>query len=173
MRHLSLATLAFLLSPMAASPCLAAAMTRHDAAVSAAPEGAVVVLAARPGTPLDAIARQLVAQDLGESRRANDSPLILTGSASLGSASDRPALFVQLQSARECGSAGCATTIYLWQRGAWKRVLDGVGGKLTVAAKRTRGMSDLITDDIRYVWSGQEYRDSRPAPASVDLRRRR
>ena len=136
------------------------------------PAGTPIALAAHPGTPLDTTARELVADDLAESRRAGERPLVLIGSAPLGTASDRPAVFVQLQSARQCGSAGCSTSAFLWRHGAWKRVLDGVGGKLSVLPSHTRGMADLATETVRYVWNGQEYRDSQPSP-SIDLRPRR
>ena len=132
---------------------------------------AQVQLAPHPGTPLDAAARALLAQDLAEARRAGEVPLVLIGTAALGSASDRLALFIQLQSPRECGSAGCSTSVYLWQNGAYKRVLDGVGGVVSAGPTRTRGMADLTTDKDRYVWNGQQYKDARPAPA-IDLRRR-
>ena len=138
---------------------------------AAPPRGAPVPLAAQPGTPLDQAARTLLADQLAEARSKGDTPLLLTGSARLGPASDRPALFVQLQSARECGSAGCSTAVFTWIGGAWKRVLDGTTGKLAVAPTRTRGMADLVSDDERYAWTGSEYRDVRPAPA-VDLRPR-
>ena len=80
-----------------------------------------------------------------------------------------PALFVQLQSARECGSAGCSTSVWLQRGRAWERVLDGVAGKLSVSEHRTRGMADLLTGNARYVWTGREYEDARPAP-KIDLR---
>ena len=134
--------------------------------------GTPIVLAARPGTPLDASARKLVATDLGEARAAREKPLVLTGSAMLGTASDHPAVFVQLQSARECGSAGCSTTAFLWQKGVWKRILDGVDGKLSVLPTKTRGMADIASEKTRYVWNGTEYHDPKGAPP-VDLRPRR
>ena len=140
--------------------------------LAAAPAPVPVPLSPQPGTPLDAAARALVADDLADAARNNDKPLVLVGAARLGTASDRPALFVQLQSARECGSAGCNTSVYLWRSGGYQRVLDGVGGQLAVAAAKHRGMADLVTEGERYVWSGQDYRDTRPAPA-VDLRPRR
>jgi hypothetical protein len=139
--------------------------------MAAAPRSTPVPLAAQPGTPLDATARQLVAQDLAESRRAGEKPLVLVGSAALGDASDRRALFVQIQSARECGSAGCSTSVFLWRAGTWALVLDGVSGRLAVSANKTRKMADLLTDKDRYVWNGSLYQDSKPAP-QVDLRPR-
>ena len=139
--------------------------------LAAAPPSGTVELAAQPGTPLDAIARQLVAQDLAEAARRGDEPLLLLGTARLGAARDQPALFVQLQSPRECGSAGCNTQVYAWVKGAYVRVLDGVSGTVTVAPTRHRGMADLRVGSDRYVWNGAKYEDVRPAPA-VNLRPR-
>ncbi len=71
-----------------------------------------VVLRAQPGTPLDQAARRLSATDLASAQQAGEPPLVLVGSARLGPAAEQPILFVQLQSARDCGSAGCSTTAY-------------------------------------------------------------
>ena len=145
--------------------CVAAALS----VLGAAPAPTPVALTAQPGTQLDASARALMAADLAEAGRSGEKPLLLVGAAKLGSGpTDRQALFVQLQSARECGSAGCSTSVYLWRDGVWKRVLDGVSGKVALASTRTKGMADLVTDKARYVWTGTEYRDPRPAP-QVDL----
>ena len=152
-------------------PLLIAALLLAAAAPATRPAGTPVPLQSQPGTPLDAVARGLVAQDLAEAGRSGERPLLLVGSARLGSATDRAAVFVQLQSPRECGSAGCSTAVYAWIKGGWKKVLDGASGRLAVAATRTGGMADLLANDERYVWTGAEYRDTRPAPA-VDLRPR-
>lgn len=128
--------------------------------------GTPVPLQSQPGTPVDATARGLVADDLAAARSRGDRPLVLIGTANLGG--DRPAIFVQLQSPGECGSAGCTTSVYAYQHGGWKRVLDGTTGKLTVSSNRTKGWADLLTDEERYVWTGAAYRSTRPAP-SVDL----
>lgn len=130
---------------------------------------APVPLSEQPGTELDRAARALVAQDLTEAEGQRERPLILVGSARLGRAQDQPALFVQLQSPRECGSAGCNTSVYLRQSGGWRKVLDSVSGPVTVADTRSRGMRDLLVGQERYVWNGTRYVDVRPAPA-VDVR---
>ena len=149
-------------------PLLAAA-----APPARAPVGVPVPLLAQPGTSLDAAARRLLAQDLAEAQRAGERPLLLVGSARLDPApAGRPALLVQLQSPRECGSAGCNTTVYAWVAGRYQRVLDGVAGRLAVAATRHRGMADLVTDTDTYHWTGTSYASTRPAP-NVDLRPRR
>ena len=142
----------------------AAAPTKPPTGTSA---GTPVLLQAQPGTPLDQAARQLVADDLAAANARGDRPLVLIGSARLGG--ERPALFVQLQSPKECGSAGCTTSVYAYVRGNWTRVLDSATGRLTVASSRTRGMADLLAGDERYVWTGSAYRSTRPAPA-LDLR---
>ena len=132
---------------------------------------APVPLSEQPGTELDRAARTLVAQDLNEAEGRRELPLVLVGSARLGRAQDQPALFVQLQSPRECGSAGCNTSVYLRQAGAWRKVLDSVSGPVTVADTRSRGLRDLLVGQERYVWNGTQYVNSRPAPA-VDIRPR-
>ena len=136
---------------------------------AAAPAPAPVALTAQPGTALDAVARELAAQDLAEADRAGEAPLLLVGAARLAGPNSDPALFMQLQSARECGSSGCNTLVYLPGRGGWRKVLDGVSGTVAVADTRRRGMRDLVVGTDRYVWNGTRYVDARPAPA-VDLR---
>lgn len=130
-------------------------------------QGTPVVLQEQRGTPLAATARQLVAQDLADAHARGDKPVVLAAAANLGA--ERPALFVQLQSSRECGSAGCSTAAYQWERGAYKRVLDGATGKITISPKRTKGRFDVLAGDDHYVWTGAEYRSLTPAPA-LDLR---
>ena len=140
--------------------------------LAAAPAPAVpVVLAPQPGTALDRAARGLVAQDLAEGVRAGERPLVLVGTARLGAAADRPALFVQLQSPRECGSAGCSTSVFAWTGGRYQKVLDGVAGRMAVAGTRHAGMADLQAGSDTYAWNGKVYADTLPAPA-VDLRPR-
>lgn len=151
----------------------ALALLLMAAAPAAQPQGQAVTLSRQPRTWMDTAAQRLTAQDLAEARRSGEIPLLLVGAAKLSSApGDRQALFVQLQSPRECGSAGCSTMVFMWRNNAWSRVLDGVSGRLAVARTRTRGMADLQGDTTRYAWNGSEYRDVSPAP-QVDLRPRR
>lgn len=147
-----------------------AALFLVAAAPQRPPSGTPVPLQAQPGTPLDQAARQLAADDLAAAAGRRDKPLVLIGTAALGGS--RPALFVQLQSPRECGSAGCTTSVYVARGNGWTRVLDGTTGRLAVAPTRTRGMADLLTDTERYVWNGTAYHPTRPAP-TVDLHPRR
>lgn len=135
--------------------------------IAAAP--ASVTLHPAPGTPLDQAARRLSAADLRDAARVGDRPLVLVGSARLGPAGEAPVLFVQLQSARECGSAGCSTTAYRDVHGTWRRVLDSVSGPISVLPTRHDGFADLKAGDDRYVWNGTAYASLNPAP-SLDLR---
>ncbi len=128
---------------------------------------AAVTLQSNPGTRTDATARTLSADDLAAARARNDRPLVLTARAALGGA--QPALFVQLQSPQECGSAGCSTAVYSLERGRWQRVLDGATGVLKVSAKKTRGRNDIISEDDHFVWNGTAYRSLDPVPSTPDL----
>lgn len=123
-----------------------------------------------PGTQADATARRLSADDLAAAKARRDTPLVLTGRAVLGGT--QPALFVQLQSAQECGSAGCSTSVFSFERGRWQRVLDSATGRLTVSVKKTRGRNDIISDDDHFVWNGTGYESLQPAP-SINLRPRK
>lgn len=124
-----------------------------------------VALKPQPGTPLDATARTLVADDLARAAKKGDAPLVLVGEAHLGTLSDRPAIFIQLQSERECGSAGCNTSVYLERARKWVLVLDSVGGSVSVASARHNGLRDLIVGhDGRWIWNGTTYAETRAAP---------
>ena len=132
--------------------------------------GSPVSMQSNPGTQADATARRLSADDLAAAKSRGDTPLVLTGRGVLGGA--QPALFVQLQSTQECGSAGCSTSVFSYEHGRWQRVLDGATGRLTVLAKKTRGRNDLRSDDDHFVWNGTAYVSLQPAP-SVNLKPRK
>lgn len=127
---------------------------------------APVVLATHPGTVLDREARTLNADDLEDARKHHDRPIVLVGSAPLSSNKDSaPALFVQLQSARLCGSAGCTTSVYLRHKNDWVTVLDSVNGDIAVLPTRHRGMHDLLVGrNDRWIWDGNQYQDTLSAP---------
>lgn len=133
------------------------------------PPGLPVVMAPQPGTALDRTARSLAAPDLAEARRAGDRPLVVVGSVRLGTASERPAIFVQLQSPRQCGSRGCSTSAYAWIKGRWTKVLDDASGRIVILPTKHGGMADLAANAEHYAWTGAAYANTRPAPA-VDLR---
>lgn len=139
------------------------------AAGSAIPTGEVK-LAARPGSTLDATARKVASADLAD---ANGQALVLIGSQRLGTAGTGPALFVEIQSDRTCGSAGCSISVYLPTAAGWTKVMDAVGGQVLVDPAEHRGMHDLVVNqNDRWAWNGQAYADTQPAP-QVDLRPRR
>ena len=123
---------------------------------------APVSLGSNPGTRTEETARQLVRDDIAAARLRGNDPLLLTGRAELGGA--QPALLVQLQSPQECGSAGCTTSVYSFENGQWRRVLDSATGKLTISTKKTRGRNDVLSENDHYVWTGTAYRSLKPAP---------
>ena len=101
-----------------------------------------------------------------------DEPLVLIGSARLDTQAKDAALFVQLQSASLCGSAGCSTTVYLHRGEDWVKVLDSVSGPIRVLGTVHQGMHDLVvSENDRWVWDGRGYRDTLHAPAMDSLKR--
>ena len=146
---------------------ICASLLLGAAAPSRPAPGAPVTMQSNPRTQADATARRLSADDLEAAKSRGDTPLVLTGRAVLGGA--QPALFVQLQSTQECGSAGCSTSVFSFERGRWQRVLDGATGRLTVSAKKTRGRNDVLSEDDHFVWNGTAYVSLDPAP-NLNLR---
>jgi hypothetical protein len=126
--------------------------------ICAAPELGVVTLTTQPGSALK------------QSRSDGDPPLMLVGSARLETSPGPAALFVQVQSASFCGSAGCSTSIYLKRGKTWKKVMDSISGPISVAATTHHGMHDLMLHGgDRWVWTGSTYADTLPTP-NIDLR---
>ncbi|QHI95234.1 hypothetical protein GT348_02140 [Aristophania vespae] len=122
-----------------------------------------VLLTAQPGTKLDKIARSLNKDILEDAAAHNDVPVILIGSAPLSQHKNDKGLFVQIQSARLCGSAGCTTSVYLHRGPQWVPVLDAVNGDIAVLSTRHKGMYDLIIDkNDKWIWNGQTYQDTLP-----------
>ena len=72
----------------------------------------VPVAEAQPGSEADRLARQLMAHEIERARAYGEQPLVLVGTARLGKAHEAGVLFVQVQSASECGSAGCSTVSF-------------------------------------------------------------
>ena len=163
--------LALLLVAGVPAPLDAAAAThRHRHQTHEA--GSVVLLTRQPHTAQDRAARMLNAEDLQGAARHGETPLVLVGSARLAETGGDPALFVQLQSASLCGSAGCSTSVYLRHDRHWRKVLDSVSGPIRVMREIHDGVHDLLVGkNDRWIWDGQVYQDSLSAPPLTGLRR--
>jgi hypothetical protein len=133
---------------------------------AAAPGDATVTLSTQPGSALETIASQLSADDLKQSRASGDAPVLLVGSARLAADKSGPAaLFVQVQSAAFCGSAGCSTSVYIKRGGTWTKILDSISGPIKVSPRIHGGMHDLLVHSHdRFVWNGTAYADTLPVP---------
>lgn len=140
---------------------LSAAAPSHDDAVA---------LTTQPGSALETTAKMLVAGDLKQSRSEGDPAVMLVGSAHLSAHGGPAALFVQVQSASFCGSAGCSTSVYVQHGEGWTKVMDSISGPIKVSPKTHHGMHDLLVHGHdRWVWTGRIYADTLPTP-DVDLR---
>jgi uncharacterized Zn-binding protein involved in type VI secretion len=134
------------------------------------PSGRVVALTTQPGSKLESDAAKLVADDLASARRAHETPVMLVGSAHLSIHGGPAALFVQVQSASLCGSAGCSSSVFVKHGRGWTRVLDSVSGPVKVSPSIHQGMHDLLVHGTdRWVWNGSAYTDTLPAP-QIDLK---
>ena len=138
---------------------------------AAAPADTTVALTTQPGSALETTAMQLVASDLKQSRSQGDPPVMLVGSAHLSTNAKAPAaLFVQVQSASFCGSAGCSTSVYVKHGEGWTKVMDSISGPIKLSRRSHHGMHDLLVHGHdRWVWNGATYADTLPTP-EVDLR---
>ncbi|GBQ92833.1 hypothetical protein AA23498_1561 [Acetobacter nitrogenifigens DSM 23921 = NBRC 105050] len=145
--------------------------SRSSTKNSQAASGKPVLLSQQPGTELDKQARLLSADDIATSLRHHQPPLVLIGSAPLSTRKGEIALFVQLQSAALCGSAGCSTDVYLHRGDDWIKVLDSISGAISILPQSHGGMYDIIVDgDDRWVWRGGSYQDTVSAPPIGNLR---
>lgn len=148
---------------------LLAAAAPARSPVATASGATPVRLAPMPGSALEATAKRVAAADVED---GGTGALLLLGSQHLGTAGIGPALFVQVQSPRSCGSAGCSTSIYLPTKAGWTKVMDGVSGNVAIEAAQHGGMHDLLVGrDDRWAWNGTTYVDTLGAP-QVDLRPR-
>jgi hypothetical protein len=130
-----------------------ACQTRHTSA--GATDGAPIELAAQPGSETDKLARQLMAPEIARAHAEGTDPLVLVGMGRLNDADEL--LFVQLQSAGECGSAGCSTVSFRYEGDHWIRIMDTVSGTVRITQTRHRGMPDLIVNGSRLAWDGTKY----------------
>lgn len=144
---------------------------RHRVSPAAAAAASPVLLTQQPGSALDTAARQLNADDLAGAAKRNETPIVLIGSAPISASHTDPALFVQVQSASLCGSAGCSTSVYLRRGGGWDKVLDSVSGPIKMLPTVHNGMHDLMVGDRdRWEWRGSTYHDTLPAAPIGNLR---
>ncbi|GBR49316.1 hypothetical protein [Neokomagataea thailandica] len=165
------ATLPILVAASIITPADARHRASHTRSTASSSYPAPVILAAHPGTALDHDARTLNEDDLADAAKHHDAPVVLVGSAPLSSKKSDEALFVQLQSARLCGSAGCTTSVYLRHNNNWTTVLDSVNGDISVLGTSHRGMRDLqVGRNDRWVWDGSQYQDTLNSPAMPNLR---
>lgn len=136
--------------------------THHAAAAARSPAGgAPVVLTSQPGTSLDKEARRLNAEDMAAAARHKERPLVLIGSAPLSTSGGSMALFVQVQSASLCGSAGCSTDVYLKRGNDWDKILDSVSGPIELMSTSHGDMKDIVVDGTdRWVWKNNTYVDT-------------
>ncbi len=156
-----------LVAALLLSPALPTSAARHLHQT-----GAPVILTRQPGTAADTAARSLNREDLQGAARHGEQPLVLVGSAPLSDHRSDEALFVQLQSASLCGSAGCSTSVYLRHDRTWTKVLDSVSGPIRVMAQSHDGMHDLLVGhNDRWSWAGHGYQDTLAAPALPGLKR--
>lgn len=124
-----------------------------------------VALTDQRGSALDSAARELNADDLAAAARHNDKALVLVGSAPLSANGANMALFVQVQAASLCGSAGCSTDVYVKRNGAWTKVLDSVSGPIELLPTTHGGLRDILVDGSdRWVWKNNTYVDTLAAP---------
>ncbi|PCD80680.1 hypothetical protein CO710_02885 [Acetobacter orleanensis] len=133
----------------------------HAGKVAAQQGGAPVIMTSQPGSALDKEARKLNADDLASAARHHETPLVLIGSAPLSVSGKSMGLFVQVQSASLCGSAGCSTDVYLQQKGGWTKVLDSVSGPITLLPTTHGIMKDILVDGSdRWIWKKGTYVDT-------------
>ena len=120
-------------------------------------DGSAVVLASKPGSEADRLARQLMAREIDRAHADGADPLVLVGMARVNDEDEL--LFVQLQSLGECGSGGCSTASFIHMDGRWVRIMDTISGTVRIAGVRHHGMPDLVIDRSHFVWDGTQYRD--------------
>ena len=164
----------FLLAGATLLLSVSAGAATHHGHHASRESGSAVTLSRQPGSAQDHAARTLNAEDMQDAIRHGETPLVLVGSAPLSSTASHgdSALFVQLQSARLCGSAGCSTSVYLRHDRAWRKLLDSVSGPIRVMKASHGGMHDLMVGrNDRWIWDGHVYQDSLAAPPLVNLRR--
>ena len=108
----SFAAVLVLTEAAATKPATEGLRVEHMAPRQVSSHDVPVGLTAQPGSEADSLARQLMAHEIERVRAYGEQPLVLVGTARLGKAHEAGVLFVQVQSASECGSAGCSTVSF-------------------------------------------------------------
>lgn len=73
---------------------------------------------------------------------------------------------------RLCGSGGCAQMLFMRVGRGWSKLLDLVGGRLTLMSTRSQGFADIVVSqviyephkhsvNVTYRWDGRQYQASR------------
>lgn len=120
-----------------------------------------VIMTHQPGSALEAEARKLNSDDMAAAARHHENPLLLIGSAPLSEGGKNMALFVQVQSASLCGSAGCSTDVYLKDGNGWAKILDAVSGPISLLPTQHGGLRDILVDTSdKWVWKNGAYQDT-------------
>lgn len=120
-----------------------------------------IILKAAPGTKLDKIARTLNADLLKDDALHHNNSVVLVGTHALSPHKKNKALFVQIQSARLCGAAGCTTSIYLKKNDNWVTILDSVNGNISLLPSKHHDFYDiLIGHGDTWIWNGRNYEDT-------------
>ncbi len=141
-----LAAILVMTGTAAAKPSAPEPPAQHSFPVLSTTDGASVEVRARPGSEAERLARQLMAPEIESAQAHGEDPLVLVGMGRLNDVEEL--LFVQLQSPRECGSAGCTTVSFRYTGGRWIRIMDTVGGTaFRIATSHHRGMPDLIVQE--------------------------
>ena len=86
---------------------------------------------------------------------------MLLGSAPLSAGGKNIALFVQVQAASLCGSAGCSTDVYLKDGRGWTKILDAVSGPISLLPTQHGGLRDILVDTSdKWIWKNGAYQDT-------------
>lgn len=120
-----------------------------------------VIMTHQPGSALEAEVKKLSGEYLAAAARHHETPLILIGSTPLSKDNKTIGLFVQVQAASLCGSAGCSTDVYMKHAGQWVKILDSVSSPISLLHTTHDGMRDILIDGSdRWIWRNGTYHDT-------------
>lgn len=70
----------------------------------------------------------------------------------------KPDYIVMVRGSYWCGSRGCSASVYLFENGAYRDVLDLTAHDVELGNGSTNGMRDIVLNGaIRWVWDGKAY----------------